>query len=197
MTIACVLVRNPEVFTWLGHMPVLNWCLEQLLEVRGLEAIHCCVAPALMPQAKKLLIRSDIGLMEIPAKINKNDHDVTRWLYTTDGFTRGPAYGASRMLMVVPTIPFMPAAKIEACVDAVNRGNHSLAMPARTTKVVMDFNKSFVKALPSVVSSVRAMRTDVSEGALHVVEVGLIESLDVRDADNLQLVQAMVSAGTV
>jgi hypothetical protein len=173
-------------------MPVLNWCLEQLLEVRGLEAIHCCVAPELVPQTKKLLTRSEIGITEIPAKVNKTDQDVTRWLHT-----EGPARTASRVLLIVPTVPFMPAAKIEACVDAVNRGKHSLAMPARTTKVVMDFSKSFVKALPSVISSVRAMRTDLSEHTLHTVEVGLIESLDVRDADNLQLVQAMVSAGTV
>lgn len=196
MTTACVLVRNPEVFTWLGHMPVLNWCLEQLLEVRGLEAIHCCVAKELLPQTKKLLTRAEVGLVEIPAKL-KADQDVTRWLHTTDGFTRGPAYGSSRVLVVIPTVPFMPAAKIEACVDAVERGKHVLAMPARTTKVVMDYSKSLVKALPSVVNSVRAMRTDLTEGGLHTVEVGLIESLDVRDADNLQLVQAMVAAGTV
>ena len=192
-TVAVLLVKHPEVFTWLGHMPVLSWCLEQLRDVRGIDSICCAAVPSLLSQAKKLLEPVGVPVTEI-ADTTASVRPIVQ--------ARKLLTAADNMLCVVPTLPFLPAGKIEACVRAVSDGKHTLATVARLTNVLfpMSGQGATTRKLPALLGAVWiespkvAVANEERWKNFQIVEVTLLEALDVRDSDNLLMAQAVVNA---
>lgn len=194
-TVACIVIRTPVVFTWLGHIPIMTWTLNNLLEVRGIDRICCVAEPKLVKQAKVLLAKDDIEVVAIDPSVlgQKGDRGLDAWLSAANG----PAADADVIVVVKPTSPFMPAAKIEACLRAVTSGKTAVAMPGRPTTAVSSAKPK--QALKEAVDSVRVFRikapVEVTPSA--VVPVSLIESLDVETPDEYIVVSALVETGSV
>lgn len=189
-TVACVVVKSPKVFTWLSHMPVMNWALAQLTEVRGVDRIVCAAAPELFAQTKKLLAKEDIEVVALPPAAAKTDALTEAWL-TAAG---SPADDADVVVVVKPTSPFLPAAKIEQCLAAVRRKKHAACSPARPTTAVLAGRRTTVQ---EPIDSVRAFRVAAPPGGTHTVSVSLIESLDVDCPDEFVVAAALADAGSV
>jgi hypothetical protein len=196
-TIACLIVRSRDMFEWLGHMPMMTWCLNQLHEVRGIDRICCCVVPKLKDRATKLLAKEPVEVVELSAKL-KTDRDILAWICGPEG----PANTAKVVLLVTPVNPFLPAAKLEACVEAVRDEDYTLAYPAIHQKVLVhDGRGPKASEQHALVSGVTALRlADPGKPATTVVktiDVSLLESLDITKPDQAHIVQTMVSAGAM
>jgi len=193
-TIAVIVVRSPKVFEWLGHMPVANWTFTQLTEVRGISRIVCVAEKKLHARAKKLVGAEGIDVTEIPPQA-KTEADLHRWFCSA----QGPASDADAILSVVPSSPFLNAAKLEACVEEINDGAGT-CYPARPCRVIFsEGHKTKEASLPEILPGVKAFRVSTinEPGSFKTVEVGMIESLDITDPDNFAMAQALVSSGAV
>lgn len=189
-TVAAIVVKNPKMFSWLGHMPIMNWSVVQLGEVRGIDRVVCVAAPAVAERARKLLAKEDIDVVELPKELLlAKDAVLDRWLTAATG----PAFDADTLVVSKASSPFLPAAKIEACVRAVNRGKCTGCQPARTIAAVVTTRKTRAK---ESVEAVRVFKVNVPAEAvrLDTVSVSLIESLDVEQPDEFVLVDALVAA---
>lgn len=191
-TVACVVVRSPKPFSWLGHMPILNWTVAALADARGVGRVVCVTDAKLAPQAGKLLAKQDVTVHVCPPDVLAKDAALEAWLLGSTG----PAAGAEVVVVAAGTTPFMPAAKIEACVAAVARKRCTTCHPARDRSVVGNGRKAATK---EAVEGVRAFRMERLHGATDVgtVPVSLIESLDVDDHDAFVMADALVLAGKV
>lgn len=190
-TVAVIVVKSPKTFTWLGHMPVITWCVVQLTEVRGVDRIVCVASPELAARAGKLLGATGIDVVPIPRPLaDAKDADLDRWLTAADG----PACDATTLVVTKATSPFLEAAKIEACVRSVTNGKYTHCQPARQVEVVLAERKTKAR---EAVASLRAFRVAVpAEMPVNVntVPVTLIESLDVDDHDEFVVADALVTA---
>ena len=192
--VAVIVVRNPKVFEWLGHMPIANWSFTQLEEVRGIDKIVCVADKKLHARAKKLVGAEGIEVAEIPPAL-KTEPDLHRWLCSV----QGPASDADAILSVVPSVPFLHAAKLEACVEEVRDGA-GVCYPARPCRVIFsEGHRTREASLPEILPGVKAFRVSTirEPGSFRTVEVGMIEALDITDPDNFAMAQALVSSGTV
>ena len=199
-TVACFIVRTAKVFSWLGHMPIMNWSLTQLTEVRGVDRIVCVAAKSVAEQTKKLLANEKaIETTVIPQQAsNLNARAFDEWLVSA----AGPASDAEILLVIKPTSPFLPAGKIEACLNHVSRGRCVMCYPARDAAVVID--KERTKTLPERLEGVRVMRVKApAEGTgraiptIQTVPLSLMESLDVEVPDEFLLASALVESGKI
>jgi hypothetical protein len=194
-TIACVIVTSDKVFSWLGHMPVMLWSISQLVEVRGVSRVACCAAPKLADRARQLLAKQGIEVVSLPPQLARQPDEKTleKWLCSAGG----PAPDADALVVVRPTTPFLPAAKIEACVRHVARGKCAACVPARVTSVV---GPARTARAYEAVPAVRAFRVQTVPDAavnLRYTEVSLLESLDVEAHDQFVLASAMVEGNKV
>lgn len=192
-TVACLVVRSAKVFSWLGHMPIMNWSVERLTEVRGVDRIVCAAAPNLVDQARRLLAAEKIDVVAMPPELTgAKDALLDKWLTAATG----PAAEADTVVVVRPTNPLLPASKVEACVAAVNRGKCSVCYPARPTKVVISAKTATAK---EAVDSVRVFRVNVpaEKVTVHTVPVSLMESLDVDNHDQFVMIDALVASDKV
>lgn len=190
--VACVMVRSPKLFSWLGHMPIMNWSLSQLQEVRGIDRIICVAYPQVADRARKLLAKESIEVVTLPRElVEAKDSVLDKWLTAADG----PAGIAEVVVATTATSPFLPAAKIEACLNNVVKGKCSTCVPARDANVVSQGSprKSKMKA---AVEAVRVFKVNVpvEQASYHTVSVNLMESLDVENQDEFVLASAMVES---
>lgn len=192
--VAVIVVRSPKVFSWLGHMPIMNWSVAQLREVRGVGRAVCCATAELAAQAARLLAKEDIELVVVPAAVAKQGEVAfDRWLCAADG----PAAEAQVVVVVKPTSPFLPAAKIETCIDLVRR---NFADTCCTVQQVQAWTASGRTQAYAEVPGCRAfaparVREHPAVGRFRPVSVSIIESLDVCDPDNHRLARALVTEG--
>lgn len=190
-TVACLLVDSPRVFAWLGHLPIMTWTATNLAEVRGVDRIVCVATADTADRARKLL-DPEVEVVRLPKElVGAKPGEFDRWLTAATG----PACDADVVVAVRPTSPFLPAAKIEACVAAVRRGRCSVAQPAQAVNVVVATRKT---PAPAAVESVRVFAVKVpAEPKLHTVRVSMIEALDVTDPDQFVMADALVTANKV
>lgn len=187
--VACVVVSSARAFSWLGHMPILNWTMTQLADVRGLARVACVVSPELRAQAVKLL-RADAGVDVVVRPASVPDADTDRWLTSA----AGPAADADVVVAVRPVNPFLPAAKIEACLRKVVRGACSTCVPARDTAAVS--RNVRLRGAKAPVDGVRVFRVAAprEEAVVHTVPVSLVESLDVSAHDQFIVAAALADS---
>jgi hypothetical protein len=195
-TIACVLVRTARAFTWLGHMPHLAWTLDQLRDVRGVSKVVCAAAPDLVKQATAL-VGDDTEVVVMPAAVAKRPAAAEAWASAASG----PAADADVLVLVRPTSPFLPAAKIEACLEEVLAGRCSTCYPARRTEVVSNGRRrpaaELVESVRVVRLAARAEPAHRADSAVGTVPVSLIESLDVEVADERNIAALLARGGAV
>ena len=188
---ACAVIQliSSKAFNWLGHLPVLNWSLVQLQEVRGLSSIICCALPDLVKQAKNMLAKHDIEVQAIPVGIGRNNEKkFDDWLCSASG----PCADADVIAVLQPTAPFLPAGKIEACVARVRR---KLADYSGTVMPVQVHQPPGPSEAYATINSCRVFspqRIKEKGFKFYPVRVSLIESLDVTDPDNHRLAALMV-----
>lgn len=194
-TVACVVVRSSKSFAFLGHMPTMNWAMSKLMEVRGIDRIVCAVEPKLLKQAAKLLAGEGVEIVPIPKGLkSESEKELDAW-FTSAG---GPAFDADIVVVTKVTSPFLPAAKIEACLDRVARKKFTHCVPARDAQIVL--TKSAMKAAAKeAVRGVRAFRVKVpaERAAYGTVPVTLLDSLDVDNQDEFVLAAAMVDGDRI
>ncbi len=194
-TVACVVVKSAKLFSWLGHMPIMNWSLTQLHEVRGVDRIVCVAHPQVADRARKLLAKEDIEVVTLPRElVEAKDAVLDKWLTAASG----PAGEADIVVVTTATSPFMPAAKIEACLNNVAKGKCSTCVPARDANVVSS-GSSRKSKMKAAVEAVRVFRVNVpvEQTTFHTVAVNLMESLDVENQDEFVLASAMVESDKV
>jgi CMP-N-acetylneuraminic acid synthetase len=204
-TVACILVRDAKVFAWLGHKPIINWAIERLHEVRGIDHLVCVADPKLATQTARLLAKMDIDTVVLPPALTrqKTERDIDNWLASA----AGPADDADVILSFRPTSPFMPAAKIEAALDAVARNAADTCVTVREVSAYVRLS-AVNPAAPvsrlsaySEVGTVRAFAparvVERPIGRFQPIQVSLIESLDVSIPDNLRVASALVAAGNI
>jgi len=188
--VAVVLVRSPRVFHWLGHMPVLHWSAGRLAEVRGVGRVVCVAPSGLADRARRLLAREAVEAVVLPRPLEEaSDAAVESWLASA----AGPAADADVVVVDHASTPFLPAAKLEACLAAVCRGGHAAARPARPVSVGVPPVRA-----AEVVRGVHVFRVPVPRERSYrglEVPVTVIESLDVEDADEFVLADALVASG--
>lgn len=197
-TVAAVLVvSSPKVFDWLGHLPVMNWALVQLAEVRGLSRVECVAAKALAKRASQMLAQEEqeIKTHVMPDDVLKKGGDVfDRWLVSANG----PCADADVIAVVQPTTPFLPAAKIEACISSVSRNFADSCLTASEVRMISDLGLRDGYAHAPGCRAFSPSRTLAGTGKrVRPLAVGLVESLDLTVADNYRLAKALVSDGLV
>ncbi len=195
-TVAIVVVKSPKVFQWLGHMPMMNWALDQLNQVRGVDTIVCVASPELVAQAKRLLSEEGIEVIGLPKAVNEGKEAVLDAWLTAAGNVAGEA---DYVVLVRPTAPLMPAAKIEACLSTVRRKKCAACVPARPVTIVSNGNRAKFQESAETVRAF-AVKPPVELSAakrIATVPVSLLESLDVDDPDEYVMVSALVDAGKV
>jgi hypothetical protein len=192
-TTAVILVKSPKVFSWLGHLPIMNWSVTQLLEVRGVDRITCIATSDLVKRAKEMLIQHDIEAVGIPAEVTKRgDADIEKWLVSV----KGPACDADVVALVRPTSPFLPAAKIESCIDFVVRNFADTCCTVQEVNAWSGAARSqvYIEAPGcKVFAPLRVAEKPI--GRFRPVQVSLVESLDVTESDGHRLVKALVADG--
>lgn len=195
LTVACVVVRTPKMFDKLGRLPVINWSLNKLAEVRGVDRIVCVAEPRLAEKARKAVARQNITLVVMPDAVvrHRNDRSVEKWVCSAGG----PAEDADVILFLRPTSPFLPTGKIEKCLRDVREGRCNAAIPGRPTTAIVPGKPR--QALKEPVDSLRVFRgkVKIEEADFRVVPVSLIESLDVETDDEYLMATALVASGTV
>lgn len=194
-TVACLVIKTPRVFTWLGHMPIVNWSLTQLQEVRGIDRLVCVADPFLAERSRKLLAREKIEVVSLPKELlNAKEEALDEWLVSAGG----PASDATVLVVTKATSPFLPATKIEACVREVTRGKCTVCVPSRAASVVglATFQAAVTK---EAVDGFRVKKINVprEERSFKTVKVNLMESLDVNNADEFVLASALVESDKV
>lgn len=195
-TVACLVIRTPRVFTWLGHMPVMLWGLTQLKEVRGIDRFVCVADPHLADRSRKLLSKERIEVAALPRELlaNPKEELLDDWLVSAGG----PAADASLLVVTKATSPFMPATKIEACVREVAKGKCTICLPARTATVVgLTTFKPGIGTEAVDGFRVRKINVPKEQRSVKTVKVNLMESLDVNNADEFVLASALVEADKV
>lgn len=195
-TIAVVVVRSAKAFAWLGHMPIMNWSVKRLGDVRGLDRVVCVADGRLRDRSEKLLAKEEIEVVSIPQAITKKpDREFDRWLCAATG----PAAEADVVLVLQPTSPFMPAAKIEAVLDTVASKAADVSCTARVTQAYAQphpaagLSRMLAYAEVSTCRAFAPARvTERGVGKFKPVTVDLVESLDVSVPDNLRVAAALV-----
>ncbi len=196
-TVAVLVVRTTKVFAWLGHLPVMNWCLNQLREVRGVDTILCVATADLAARARDMLAKEDIETVVVPtAIVRRNDPaSFERWLRGAGG----PCAGAEVVLVCQPTLPFLPAGKLEACLEPVRRGFADTACTVRKFDKARTEHGQVVTYMETGGCRVFAPAR-VPEGAagrFRPIPVGIIESLDLADNDNHLIAKALLADGSI
>lgn len=194
-TVAVIVVKNQKMFTWLGHMPIMNWSLAELTEVRGVDRIVCVAAPAFADRARKLLGKEDIEVVNIPRDlVDAKPAVMDKWLSAANG----PAFDADTLVVTTASSPFLKSPRIEACVRAVNKGQCTHAQPAREVSLSGTTVKKTKAA--EAVESVRVFKVNVPAEQVAVfrtVPVSMIESLDIEQPDEFVLADALVAADKI
>lgn len=193
-TVACIVVQSPRAFNWLGHMPVMNWSLNQLLEVRGIDRIVCVAQDGLAHQAEKLLMHAEIETTSIPEQV-KGEVALDKWLCAANG----PAADADIVTVLKPTTPFLPAAKIEECLRKVRQGRCAYCLPARSVPAQTTTAAERANVFTTLDSlRVFAVQTLSEPGTKpSTVSVSLIEALDVSQPDDSRIANALVLSGSI
>lgn len=193
-TVAVIVVTSPKMFSWLGHMPIMNWSLAELTEVRGIDRIVCAAAPAVADRARKLLGKDDIEVVDMPRDLaDAKPAVLDKWLTAANG----PAFDADTLVVTTASSPFLKAPRVEACVRAVNKGQCTHAQLAREVSLSGTTARRVKGA--EVVESVRVFRVNVpaEQVAVRTVPVSMIESLDINQPDEFVLADALVAADKV
>lgn len=203
-TLACILVRDKAVFDWVGHMPVVNWCVTKLAEVRGVHRTLCVATRPLAAQARKLMAAHSIETLELPdAALDPKLTPVAgaaRWLVGPDGPETGTVGKDGVVLVYEPVTPFLPTGKIEATIDAVRRRKCGVCLPARRTVGAVAQQEAYrPDSVDELVLGLAAFHAGAvtKYPKLGTVPVNRIEALTVTDPDDKTLVEAMVTAGAV
>lgn len=192
-TVACVVVRSPALFSFLGHMTLMHWSLTQLQEARGVDRIVCVALPELAARAKVLLATAEIEVSAIPKAVTTDDA-LERWVTAADG----PAGDAAVVVLDHCTSPFLPAAKIEACVRQVASGKSSTCVPARDAHIVVPTGPRQA-VVRHAIAGLKVFRVAVPVEAIKAgtVKISLTESLSVDNLDEFFLVSAMVDGNRI
>lgn len=188
---ACVLVTAEDSLAWLGPQSPLHWTMASLLEVRGLDRICCFATAKLAPQIISAFAATcpDVPVQTLPPnKAGTGDADIAKWL--------AARCGTSRILLVRPYHPFLGAAKIEACVEAL-ADNWTECRPARMVKVVGRESGRGEQVQPCPLRGLRALAMEREGCRFKPIEINLIEALDVTDPEERRIAQTLVNAGVV
>lgn len=191
-TVAIIVVTSQKVFSWLGHMPIMNWSFTQLSEVRGVDKIVCVASKELTTRASQMLAKEEIETVTIPDRVLKQG-EIDKWLVAADG----PAASADVIAVVQPTSPFLPAAKIEGCIDLVRRDFADTTCTVQAVNAWTSYGKSQAFAEVPGCRAFSPRRVQENGRRFRPIAVSLIESLDVTDADNHRVAKALVSEGPV
>lgn len=194
-TIAVIVVKSAKVFSWLGHMPIMNWSITQLKDVRGVHQVVCVASRGLAKRAAEMLAREEIETVTIPDNVLKQgESHIDKWLVSATG----PAADADVVVVVKPTSPFLPAAKIEGCLDLVRRKFADASCTVQAVNLVHGAGRTQAYAeVPGCRAfAAQAVNTHIDPKRFRPVTVSLIESLDVTDADNHRLASALVAEGS-
>jgi 2-C-methyl-D-erythritol 4-phosphate cytidylyltransferase len=187
-TLAVVNVDQPVALVWLGHMPVVNWILAQLAEVRSLQRTVVLTIPELAEPLRQYVRQYPV--LSRPATLPAADLEAYLWSAS------GPAAEADIVLLVEATNPFVQAATMELCLREARTTAPSvlLGRPCRVVNAAARPQPAF-EALPQVRALRRSQSAPAQRPPAKLVPVGTIESLSVADPEQLCLAQALVSSG--
>lgn len=189
--VACLVVRTERAFKFLGHMPVMNWMLTQLKDVRGVDRLVCVAAPKLAEQAKRMLAAEEIETVVMPPEVLRGDAKILdQWLISV----KGPAAEADVVSVLTPTTPFLPAGKIEACIVAVRRRFADIACTTLTSPAFTESGKMQAHVEQAGCRTFAPGRISGFQfGRFRPIEVSKLEALDVSEPDESRLATALVS----
>ena len=99
-TVAVIVVRTDKVFSWLGHMPILNWSLGHSLPRCGARPDRLCGQyRARQVSCQELLAAEEISVHAIPPElVKKDDKHLDKWLTAANG----PAADADIVVLCRP-----------------------------------------------------------------------------------------------
>ena len=201
-TVAILAATDDKLFDWAGPRPVLEWTLPKLDGIRGVDSVVCVVSKAMADRAKPLLEKAEIEMVVLPDGLGvdvRGDVTLLRWLCSV-----GPAAKADFALLIRAGLPFLPACRMEECLEKVRSGRYDAAMTMRAGLVVdrPSADGQMITAVCSMrVDGVKAVRAAGFRGenarwpkSVAAVDVSFIESLDV-SRGGLDAVKAMADAG--
>lgn len=188
-TTCCVLIESEKLLSPFGRKPLISWTLEALQNVRGVNKTVYLVHPLLVPRLGKLVPAKQVVKMSP----GQTAHALDRWVEAN------LAADSDIVLFVQPASPFLPAGKIEACLDAVRRRqvDEALTVVEITVKDETGRPKKAEAATPAGCRaiSLKALRDvkprkqlQASKGVL----VSLTESVDVRVPDQARIAYALL-----
>lgn len=195
-TVAVLVVKSQKVFGWLGHMPVMTWSMVQLMEVRGLDRIICITVKDFVKRVSEMLGKEKIEVIAMPDKIVKQDNaNFDKWLCSADG----PAADADVVAVIKPTSPFLPAAKIEGCIDVVLRNFADVSYTVQEVNAWTSWGRiqAYAEVPGCRVFAPNRVSKSNNLGRFRPITVSLIESLDITDSDNHRIAKALVADGPI
>jgi hypothetical protein len=140
-----------------------------------------------------LFAKDAIETVTIPEQVVKHDV-IDNWLCAANG----PASDADVIAVIKPTSVFLPAAKIEGCIDLVRR---DFADTCATVQQGLGWTEYGSRPVAYVeVPGCRAFspaRRKENGRRFRPITVNLIESLDVVDPESHRVAKALIEAGQV
>lgn len=113
---------------WLGDKPVWRWCLDQLLQVSGIDSIVCLVPEKAPVDASSISDCPNVSWQTCPEKVFEEEIKFYRFLSSWD---QSPCQDAGIVLAVSAVYPFLSGARLELCVNGVRDGLVEAAVPAQ------------------------------------------------------------------
>jgi len=110
--IAAVIVPDLRLLSlWLGNRPLVQWSLDKLAEVRGLDFVCVVVPPRHKGAAGPPLGVDGAAVVTAPASLNlRDDYATARWLLYESNLPEG--LKTERLLVVRADQPFTPRERI-------------------------------------------------------------------------------------
>jgi len=184
---AAVVVDHPVALFWLGHMPVVNWVLAQLADVRGLQCTVVLTRRHFAATVRRYVEPCAVSVHELPDALLGQEIESFVWSPSS------PLANHAVVLLVQALTPFTSAASLELCLRQAKQQAQSVVV-ARPCQVVVGKR---LQPAQEIVLQIRALHRPGVDASLTTVPVGFIESLRVVDPEQLQLAQALVFSGNV
>lgn len=188
------------MFSWLGSRRAIQWVFDRLSEVRGVDRVVCVTTPELA-KAVDGILSDDVSVFSTPAGVSSSAGEMLGWACSD-----GPAKDYNSALMVSASAPFLSSGRMEECLELVRSGKSVTARPVRTIRVIDRHGDGCDSASATAIqpAGLVALRPEKFAGSCDDwpkdfvgVEVGFIESIDVKDDEQLAVAQAVADNGVV
>lgn len=196
---ACVPIFDDIDLHWLGHRSLLQRACDCLSQVRGISRVVVCGRKHMLAKLPPLKDEDEGERCQLPDAVSKLGFSakLRTWLLTSP---LSVVKDEEVLVVLRPTLPFLPSAVIEACLSRVLKKKVDACLPGRATYILTLHGPIERSAFLDPLRHLYIGRNNAApyrdtEGCMQ--EIGLVESIDVSEPDGMVVAEALTAAGTL